>query len=58
MAQFAAQRSTVRDQIKSQKARDRANLFDAGVKADLIKSGKVKIHQDVIKRLLSGYLAG
>jgi peptidyl-prolyl cis-trans isomerase D len=58
MAQFAAQRSTVRDQIKSQKARDRANLFDAGVKADLIKSGKVKIHQDVIKRLLSGYVAG
>ena len=58
MAQFAAQRSTVRDQIKSERARDRANLFDAGVKADLIKAGKVKIHQDVIKRLLSGYLAG
>ena len=58
MSQFAAQRSTIRDQLKSQKARDRATLFDEGVKADLIKAGKVKIHQNVIKRLLSSYTAG
>ena len=40
MSQFAAQRSTLRDQLKSQKARDRATLFDEGVKADLIKAGQ------------------
>jgi peptidyl-prolyl cis-trans isomerase D len=57
MSLFAAQRSTIRDQLKSQKARDRATLFDEGVKADLIKSGKVKIHEDVIKRLVSSYTA-
>jgi peptidyl-prolyl cis-trans isomerase D len=58
MAQFAAQRPIVRDQIKSQRARDRANLFDQGVKDALVKSGDIKIHQDVIKRLLSTYNAG
>jgi peptidyl-prolyl cis-trans isomerase D len=55
MSQLPAQRSTIRDEIKSQRARDRNMLFEAGVKDMLVKQGKIKIHQDVINRLLAGY---
>jgi len=55
MSQLAAQRTTIRDEIKRQRAGDRNMLFEAGVKDALIKSGKIKIHQDVINRLLASY---
>ncbi|MCU1236295.1 MAG: PpiC-type peptidyl-prolyl cis-trans isomerase [Candidatus Solibacter sp.] len=55
MAGVAAQRSTIRDEIKSQRARDRNTLFENGVKDMLIKQGKIKIHQDVINRLIANY---
>jgi hypothetical protein len=45
----------LRDEIKSQKARDRNSLFEAGLREALIKQGKIKIHQPVIDRLLAGY---
>ncbi len=54
-SQLALQRTTLRDQIKSERARDRNTLFENGVKEMLIKQGKVKIHQDVINRLISNY---
>jgi peptidyl-prolyl cis-trans isomerase D len=49
------QRSVIRDEIKSQRAKDRATLFEAGIKDALVKSGKIKIHQDVIDRLIASY---
>jgi peptidyl-prolyl cis-trans isomerase D len=52
---LAAQRSVIRDQIKSERARDRNTLFENGVKDMLIKQGKIKIHQDVINRLVANY---
>ena len=55
LSQLAAQRSTVRDEIKSQRARERNTLFESGVKDMLIKQGKIKIHQDVITRLIGNY---
>jgi peptidyl-prolyl cis-trans isomerase D len=55
MSQLAAQRSTIRDEIKSQRARERNMLFETGVKDMLIKQGKIKIHQEVINRLLANY---
>jgi len=55
MSKLADQRATIRDQIKSQKARDRSGLFDAGVKEALEKQGKIKYHQDVIQRLTASY---
>ena len=55
MAQLPAQRNTIRDEIKSQRARDRNTLFENGVKDMLIKQGKIKIHQDVINRLIANY---
>jgi peptidyl-prolyl cis-trans isomerase D len=55
LSQLAAQRSTIRDEIKSQRARERNTLFESGVKDMLIKQGKIKIHQDVITRLIGNY---
>ena len=55
MSQLPAQRNTIRDEIKSQRARERNTLFETGVKDMLIKQGKIKIHQDVINRLIGNY---
>jgi peptidyl-prolyl cis-trans isomerase D len=55
MSQFAAQRSSIRDEIKSQRARDRNMLFEQGVKDMLVKQGKIKIHEQVINRLIASY---
>ncbi len=55
MSQLAAQRAAIRDEIKGQRARDRSTLFEAGVREALIKSGKIKIHKEVIDRLVASY---
>jgi peptidyl-prolyl cis-trans isomerase D len=55
MSQLAAQRSIIRDEIKSERARERNSLFESGVKDMLIKEGKIKIHQEVINRLIANY---
>jgi hypothetical protein len=55
MSKLAEQRATIRDQIKSQKAGDRNRLFQAGLREQLIRDGKIKIHQDVVKRLAANY---
>jgi peptidyl-prolyl cis-trans isomerase D len=55
VSKLPAERATIRDQIKSQKAQQREQLFQAGLKERLIKEGKIKIHQDVINRLIAGY---
>jgi len=54
-AGLAAERTVIRDQIKSQKGQSRNTLFEEGVREALIKEGKVKIHQDVVDRLIAGY---
>jgi peptidyl-prolyl cis-trans isomerase D len=55
LSQLGAQRSIIRDEIKTQRARERDTLFETGVKDMLIKQGKIKIHQDVINRLIGNY---
>jgi peptidyl-prolyl cis-trans isomerase D len=55
MTKMAEQRNAIRDELKQQKARDRNTIFDAGLRDALIKQGKIKYHQDVIKRLIASY---
>ena len=52
---FAAQSPLLRDELKSKKARERDQLFEAGLREQLIKEGKVKIHEDVVNRLVANY---
>jgi peptidyl-prolyl cis-trans isomerase D len=55
MSKFAEQRNTIRDELKGQRGRDREALFEASLRESLIKQGKIKIHQDVINRLITQY---
>jgi len=55
MSKFAALRPGLRDELKAKKAQERAELFEAGLREQLIKEGKVKIHQDVVNRLVASY---
>jgi hypothetical protein len=55
ISKLPEERAKIRDQIKSQKGRDRNALFDAGLRDQLIKQGKIKYHNDVISRLLANY---
>jgi peptidyl-prolyl cis-trans isomerase D len=55
LSKLPEQRVTLLDELKSQKARDRNSLFEAGLRDALVKQGKIKIHQDVINRLLAGF---
>ncbi|HVW87132.1 MAG TPA: peptidyl-prolyl cis-trans isomerase, partial [Bryobacteraceae bacterium] len=55
MADLGAQTATIRDELKQQKQRDRAQLFQDGLKNKLIADGKLKINQDVINRIVASY---
>jgi peptidyl-prolyl cis-trans isomerase D len=52
-----AQMAGIRDQLKQQKTTERAQLFEDGIKKRLQQEGKLKIHQDVITRLVQSYSA-
>ncbi len=55
LGQLAAQRDAIIEWLKSEKARERNELFEQSVRDRLISEGKVKIHQDVINRLVANY---
>lgn len=55
MRQLAAERDEIVQSLKSQKARERNELFEQSLRDRLITEGKVKIHQDVINRLVANY---
>jgi peptidyl-prolyl cis-trans isomerase D len=55
MAKLAGERNKIRDDLKGQKARDRASLFEAGLRDALTKQGTIKVHQNVINNLIQQY---
>ncbi|MDQ1472018.1 MAG: peptidyl-prolyl cis-trans isomerase [Bryobacterales bacterium] len=55
MAAASSQTETLRTEIKQQRARDRAQLFQEGLKDRLKTDGKLKVYQDVINRLVQSY---
>jgi peptidyl-prolyl cis-trans isomerase D len=56
LSTLPAERAKIRDEIKSQKAEERNNLFEAGVVSELERRGKVKVHKDVIDRLIAAFV--
>jgi peptidyl-prolyl cis-trans isomerase D len=54
-AGLVAQRSKIVDQLRQQKTRERTSFFQQGLRDSLVSSGKLKINQDVIDRLLASY---
>jgi hypothetical protein len=55
MNQLASQRDSLREELKSRKARERTTLFEDGLRQRLIQEGKIKIHQEVVNRLTQSY---
>jgi peptidyl-prolyl cis-trans isomerase D len=55
MGQLAGQRDKIREEIKGQKARIRGTLFQDGLLEELVRQGKVKLHQDVINRIIGSF---
>lgn len=54
-AKLAAERTQIVDQIKQRKGQERRELFFDSILAQLIKEGKVKKHNDTIRRLAAAY---
>jgi peptidyl-prolyl cis-trans isomerase D len=55
MSLLPAQQASIRDELKQQKARDRIQLFEAGLRKRLEQQGKLKVHQDVLSRIVANY---
>ncbi len=55
MAQLAANSASIRDEIKSKRARERNTIFEAGVRRHLTDDGKIKINQPAIDRIVQSY---
>jgi peptidyl-prolyl cis-trans isomerase D len=55
VAGMAAQSGAIREEIRQQKQRDRAQMFQEGLRDRLTADGKLKIHQDVINRIVQSY---
>jgi peptidyl-prolyl cis-trans isomerase D len=55
MTKFAADRDKIIEDLKRKKAQERRDLFYDSILAKLIKEGKVKKHNDAIKRLVASY---
>ncbi len=55
MSKLPEQRQGLVSEIKAAKARERMELFQDSLRTALIRSGKIKIHQQVINRILESY---
>lgn len=55
LSKLAEQRNGIREELKTRKMRERSALFEAGVREQLIKDGKIKINQEVVSRLTANY---
>jgi peptidyl-prolyl cis-trans isomerase D len=55
LSELQAQTAVIRGELKQQKIKDRTTLFEEGLKKRLQEQGKLKIHQDVLTRLVQSY---
>jgi hypothetical protein len=55
LSKLPEQRADIVSALKSRKASSLGELFEDSLRTALIKQGKVKIHQDVINRLIGSY---
>lgn len=57
MSKLATERPNLITGIKGRKAQERKDLFEDGLVNRLIEKGKIKINQDIIRRLIDSYRA-
>jgi peptidyl-prolyl cis-trans isomerase D len=54
-AKMAAERDSIVTELKNKKSEERLQLFHDSILSKLVSEGKVKIHRDVINRILARY---
>jgi peptidyl-prolyl cis-trans isomerase D len=54
-AELAAQRESIRQELRDRKARERGALFEESLRKQLIREGEVKVYDDVVKRFTANY---
>jgi hypothetical protein len=54
-AKLAEEREMLIGELKHSKALERYALFAEGVRAELVRKGKIKIHQKVVDRIVASY---
>jgi len=55
MALLPAQRAALEKELRGKKARERNELFSVGLRDQLIKEGKVKIHKKVVDQMAASF---
>jgi peptidyl-prolyl cis-trans isomerase D len=58
MSQLPAQRGEIVESLKSEKARERNSIFEAGVVSELERQGVIKLHPEVVARIISSFQSG
>jgi peptidyl-prolyl cis-trans isomerase D len=58
MSKLAEQRDAIRESIKGDRARERNTIFESGLVEELTKQGVVKVHAEVVMRILTSFRAG
>ena len=55
MSKLAAQRDSIRQDLRTRKARERMELFRDSLRNSLARDGKIKINKDVVDRIVASY---
>jgi hypothetical protein len=58
MTKLAEQRDQIRESLKGDKARDRNTLFETGLVDELTRQGVVKLHPEVVTRIIASFQHG
>jgi peptidyl-prolyl cis-trans isomerase D len=58
MSQLPAQRSQIIETLKGEKARERNTIFETGLVEALERQGVVKLHPEVVARIISSFRSG
>jgi len=55
MAKFATERAALVDKLRQKKARERMDLFEAGLLEELVRKGTVKIYEDARQKVAAAF---
>ena len=55
LSKFTAERSTIVDRLRQKKARERMDLFEAGLLEELVRKGTVKIYEDARQKVVASF---
>jgi peptidyl-prolyl cis-trans isomerase D len=58
MSKLPAERASLLESLKGDKARERNTIFEAGLLEQLKKDGVVKLHPDVVERIVASFRQG